>query len=243
MSDVRNIIAKNIAPLLHKGDLVNLGVGIPTLVCNYIAPEEEIMLHGENGSVGLAEELPFAGIYDTPETLHAWQSARMGRKKDAAQSGHKDLVNAGGNVVTLLPQGCCFDSCISFGIARGGHLDATVLGGMEVDESGNLANWMVPGKRVSGMGGAMDLVAGAKKVIVAMEHCTKEGEPKLLHQCRLPLTGMHCVDYVVTELCVIKVTKDGFRVVAMYPGITKEMLQEKTEAKLSFAEEIKAMEV
>lgn len=243
MSDVRNIIAKNIVPLLKKGTLVNLGVGIPTLVGNYISPDAEIMFHGENGSAGLDKELPFSGIYDSAEVLQGWLSARKGRKKGAAQSGHKDLVNAGGNAVTLVPQASCFDSCISFAIARGGHLDATVLGGMEVDERGNLANWMVPGKRISGMGGAMDLVAGAKKVIVAMEHCTKDGKPKLLQQCTLPLTGAHCVDYVVTELCVIKVTEKGFEVIAMYPGVAKNTLQEKTEAKLYFAPEMKAMEV
>lgn len=242
MSDVRHIIAKNVAPLLEKGNVVNLGVGIPTLVGNYIPPEREILLHGENGSVGLGEEFPLHGIYDSAEMLEEWSRAHKGKQKDAILNGHKDLVNAGGNATTLLPQASCFDSCISFGIARGGHLDATVLGGMQVDEEGNLANWMVPGKRVTGMGGAMDLVAGAKKVIIAMEHCTKEGKPKLLHRCSMPLTGMRCVDYVVTELCVVRMTEDGFEVIAIYPGVTREILIEKTEAKLRFAEDMKMME-
>ena len=240
----RDIIAKNIALMLHDGDFVNLGVGIPTLVGKYIPDGVEVILHGENGAAGLGAELDPEGLYDNGETLLSWRENHRGIRPDALE-GHKDLANAGGNQTKLVSGAACFDSLISFAIARGGHLDMTVLGGMQVDEEGNLANWKIPGKRESGMGGAMDLVAGTKKVIVAMEHCAKNGSSKLLRHCSLPLTGAHVVDYVVTELCILRLTekglKPGFEVIAMAPCLTREELQSKTEAPLNFAENITEM--
>lgn len=238
----RDIIAKNIALMLNDGDFVNLGVGIPTLVGKYIPEGVSVVLHGENGSAGLGAELEFEGIFDDAETLKNWQTAHKGITEDGMLA-HKDLTNAGSNYTRLLPGASCFDSLTSFAIARGGHLDATVLGGMQVDEQGNLANWMIPGKRQGGMGGAMDLVAGTKRVIIAMEHADRFGEPKIVRECTLPLTGMRCVTDIVTELCVISVTEGGLVVEAMAPGITREELQEKTGAKLTFAENVKTMEV
>ena len=227
----RDIIAKNIALMLHDGDFVNLGVGIPTLVGKYIPEGVEVILHGENGAAGLGAELDPEGLYDNGETLLLWRENHRGILPNAL-SGHKDLANAGGNLV-------------SFAIARGGHLDMTVLGGMQVDEEGNLANWKIPGKRESGMGGAMDLVAGTKKVIVAMEHCAKDGSPKILSRCTLPLTGAHVVDYVVTELCVLKLNDKGqlpgFEVISIMPGISREELQDKTGAVLHFSQTVSEM--
>ena len=240
----RDIIAKNIACMLHDGDFVNLGVGIPTLVGKYIPEGIEVILHGENGAAGLGAELEPTGLYDDGETLLRWRENHRGIIPNALK-GHKDLANAGGNHTELIPGAACFDSLVSFAIARGGHLDMTVLGGMQVDEHGNLANWKIPGKRESGMGGAMDLVAGTKKVIVAMEHCAKNGSAKLLRQCTLPLTGEHVVDYVVTELCILRLTDKGrtpgFEVTAMAPGISREELQRKTDSQLRFAESISEM--
>ena len=240
----RDIIAKNIAAMLHDGDFVNLGVGIPTLVGKYIPEGISVILHGENGSAGLGAELDPEGLYDNEETLLAWRKAHQGIIPNPLK-GHKDLANAGGNHTELIPGAACFDSLVSFAIARGGHLDMTVLGGMQVDEEGNLANWKIPGKRESGMGGAMDLVAGTKQVIVAMEHCAKGGTPKLLKRCTLPLTGAHVVDYVVTELCILRLTDKGhipgFEVIAMAPSLSREELQSKTDAPLHFAEKIDFM--
>ncbi len=242
----RDIIAKNIAAMLNDGDFVNLGVGIPTLVGKYVPKGVEVILHGENGSAGLGAELEWEGLYDDGDTLLEWRRNHRGLIPDG-MNGHKDLMNAGGNHTKLIPGAACFDSLISFAIARGGHLDVTVLGGMQVDEQGNLANWKIPGKRESGMGGAMDLVAGTKKVIVAMEHCAKDGTAKLLTSCTLPLTGAHVVDCVVTELCILKLTDKGrtpgFTVTAMAPGITREELQERTGAPLRFAETVEVMTV
>ena len=242
MTDKRNIIAKNIARMLQDGDFVNLGVGIPTLVGNYLPEGVRVILHGENGSAGLDSELAFDGIYDSAGTLRRWQAEHKGGHSNYRE-GHKDLVNAGGNAATLVAGASCFDSCVSFAIARGGHLDMTVLGGLQIDEEGNLANWMVPGKRVNGMGGAMDLVAGAKTVVVAMEHCARDGSPKILRRCTLPLTAASCVSIVVTEYCVIRVGESGLLVTAMVPGTTREQLQGMTEAKLSFAGDMAEMEV
>jgi 3-oxoacid CoA-transferase B subunit len=153
----------------------------------------------------------------------------------------KDTVNAGGIPATIIPGGACFDSATSFALIRGGHVDATVLGALEVDEAGNLANWVVPGKLVPGMGGAMDLVTGAKKVIIAMEHTTKDGSPKILKKCTLPLTAVNAVDYIVTELGVMEVTSDGILLTEIAPGVTVEEIQSKTEAKLIISDNLKTM--
>lgn len=237
MSDNRNMIAKNIAGMLHDGDFVNLGVGMPTLVSTYIPKDVTVLLHGENGCVG-QDRIVGHVMHNNLD----WERENSG-ENGGWMTGHKDMGNAGGEYVTLIPGGCCFDSSVSFAMARGGHLDATVLGALQVDQEGNLANWMVPGKSINGIGGAMDIVSGAKKVIIAMEHCTKKGEPKLLTKCTMPLTAMRCVDVIVTELCIIEVRESRFVVTAMAPGITKELLQEKTGAPLLFAEKRKTMEL
>lgn len=242
MKDVRNFIAKNIAQMLHDGDFVNLGIGIPTLVANHIPDGVEVVLHGENGFAGQGRELPIKGIHKDRETYMEWLKAHGGEKTDhKSGEGHRDLINAGGFYITLLPIASCFDSSISFAIARGGHLDVTVLGGLQVDRHGNLANWMVPGKKINGMGGAMDLATGAKKVIVAMEHCTKDGKPKILEDCEMPLTAIKCVDAVVTDLCIIEIKDEKLVVTAMADDVTREELQEKTGARLTFAENMERM--
>lgn len=217
MSTPREIIGRRVAKFFKDGDLVNLGIGIPTAVANYLPEGANIILHSENGFVGLGPTPP-AGQED------------------------KDTVNAGGQPVTILPGGACFDSAMSFAIIRGGHLAATVLGALQVDEKGNLANWMVPGKLVPGMGGAMDLVAGARKVIIAMEHTAKDGSPKILKQCSLPLTASQEVDYIVTELGLMEVTPEGLVLREIAPGVTVEEIQSKTEAVLIVTEQIGIME-
>lgn len=218
MSNPREIIAKRVARFFNEGDLVNLGIGMPTAVANYIPAGSNIMLQSENGFIGLGPT-PSLGLED------------------------KDVVNAGAAPVTILPGGVCFDSATSFALIRGGHLAATVLGALEVDEKGNLANWMVPGKMVPGMGGAMDLAAGARKVIIAMEHTTKKGAPKILKKCTLPLTAANEVDYIVTELGVMKVTKDGIVLKELASGVTVEEIQSKTEAKLIIPSNVGSMEL
>lgn len=237
MYSKREIIALNIANMLHDGDFVNLGVGMPTLVGRYIPRDITVWLHGENGCVGQD-----ATITGTQEEMQRWKAEHGGEDSDW-KTGHRDLINASCEYVTLLPGGCCFDSSIAFAMARGGHLDATVLGGLQVDEEGNLANWMVPGKRVSGMGGAMDLVCGAKKVIIAMEHCTKDGEPKLLKRCTMPLTAVACVDVVVTEFCILERRGGQFVVTAMNPEIDREELIKITEMELVFDKRLHVMEM
>ena len=207
MANPREIIARRVARFFKAGDVVNLGIGMPTAVADYISADSNIMLHSENGFIGLGP---------TP----------------AAGGAEEDVVNAGGAPVTIVTGGACFDSGTSFALIRGGHLAATVLGALEVDEAGNLANWMVPGKMVPGMGGAMDLVVGARKVIVAMEHTTKAGEPKILKKCTLPLTAAAEVDYIVTELGVMEVTPQGIVLRELAPGVTAEEIQARTAAQL-----------
>ncbi|MGI5901152.1 MAG: CoA transferase subunit B [Desulfitobacteriia bacterium] len=216
--NIREIIARRVAKLLKEGDVVNLGIGLPTEVANYIPEGVTILLQSENGFIGVGPA-PAPGEEDP------------------------DIVNAGGQPVTILPGGAAFDSATSFGIIRGGHLAATVLGALEVDEKGNLANWMIPGKLVPGMGGAMDLVVGARQVIIAMEHATKKGEPKILKKCTLPLTAAEEVNIIVTELGLMEVTPEGLVLRELAPGVTVEEIQSKTEAKLIIPEDIKPMEV
>lgn len=212
----RELIVTRAARFFRDGDLVNLGIGMPTEVAEHLPPGINIQLQSENGFIGL-------GPAPAPEDCD------------------KDVVNAGGKPVSILPGGACFDSNTSFGLIRGGHVNATVLGALEVDQEGNLANWMIPGKKVPGMGGAMDLVAGARLVIITMEHCAKDGEPKILRKCRLPLTAVGEVDYVVTELCVLHHTAQGLVLEELAPGVTVEEVRSKTEAELVVPDKIGSM--
>jgi acetate CoA/acetoacetate CoA-transferase beta subunit len=213
--DPQTIIAKRIAHELRDGMLVNLGIGIPTLVANFVPPDIHVFFQSENGLIGTGAP-PEEGMH------------------------HRLLTDAGGKPVTALPGAATFDSAMSFGLIRGGHLDMTVLGALQVDEKGLLANWMIPGKMVPGMGGAMDLVSGAKRVIVAMQH-TAKGKPKIMKQCTLPLTSVRPVDLVVTELAVIGFPGGRATLMETAPGVTAAQVLEATEAKLAVPERVPTM--
>jgi acetate CoA/acetoacetate CoA-transferase beta subunit len=214
--DAKKIIAKRVAQEFQDGYVVNLGIGIPTLAADFLPEGVSVILQSENGFVGLA---PLEG------------------------QENPNLVNAGGKPVSIIPGGAVFDSAMSFAIIRGGHVDVTVLGALEVDQEGNLANWMVPGKLVPGMGGAMDLVSGAKKVIVAMEHTAKDGAPKILKRCTLPLTGKGVVDLIITNLCVFKVTEKGLVLTELAPEITVDFVRATTDAEFTVAFELVTMQL
>ena len=214
--EMRERIVKRIARDLQDGFYVNLGIGMPTLVANYVPEGIEVVLQSENGMLGIGP-FPFEGDEDA------------------------DLINAGKETVTEIPGTSYFSSADSFAMIRGGHIDFSVLGAMEVDQEGNLANWMIPGKMVKGMGGAMDLVAGARRTVIAMEHTTREGAPKILTKCTLPLTGLKVVNTIVTEMAYITVTPQGLVLEEVAEGLTAEDVQKATEAKLIVSPNLKTM--
>ena len=214
-AQIKSFIAARVAKELKDGDVVNLGIGIPTMVPGFLPEGVHVTLHAENGIIG-------AGVV-TDEN------------RDAIH-----VVDAGGQPAAASAMGCFIDSATSFGLVRGGHVDATILGGLEVDEEGSLSNWIIPAKKMPGMGGAMDLLVGAKKVIVAMEH-TAKGNPKILKKCRLPYTAVHCVSMIITEMCVIQCTKEGLVLTEYNPEFTVEQIQAATEATLIISPELKPM--
>ena len=214
MSLTREQIAARAAMELKDGDYINLGIGIPTLVGNYIPPDKLITLQSENGVMSMG---PFP---------------KKGKEDP-------DLINASKQTITVLPGAAFCDSATAFAMIRGGHIDATILGAMQVAEYGDLANWMIPGRMVAGMGGAMDLVAGAKQVFILMEHVTKKGEAKIVSRCNLPLTGANVVNKIFTDLCMMEVTKDGLNLLELAPGINVEEIKEKTEATFSISSDLK----
>lgn len=213
--DNKELIARRVAQELKDGDVVNLGIGLPTQVVNYLPTDVHITLQSENGFLGLG-----------PKTVD-----------------HPNIVNAGGQPCGIIAGGATFDSAFSFVLIRGGHVDACVLGGLEVDQDANLANWMVPGKMVPGMGGAMDLVTGAKKVIIAMEHCTKNGEAKILRHCTLPLTAKGKVNMIVTELAVFEFRNGQLYLIEMANGVDLATIKSKTQAEFLIAEKLKTMSI
>lgn len=216
-NEMRQIIAKRVALELHDGDVVNLGIGLPTLVPNYLKPGINVTLQSENGLIGMGP---------TPK------------------EGEEDpnLINAGGGATSANKGAACFDSATSFAIIRGGHVDVSILGALQVDEKGDLANWIIPGKIAPGMGGAMDLLIGTRKVILAMEH-TARGNHKIMKKCTLPLTAEGQVDMIVTEMCVIETIDNGLLVTEINPRFTQEQVQEATDATLIFSPEVKEMRV
>lgn len=216
MADIKEIIARRVAKELNDGDVVNLGIGLPTMVANLLPEGVEIILQSENGIMGMGPAPPKG-------------------------SENVDIVNAGAQYVTVNPGAMFFDSATSFGIIRGGHVDATILGALEVDEKGNLSNWIVPGKMVPGMGGAMDLVVGAKKVIIAMQH-TQKGEHKILKECTLPYTALGVVDMIITEMGVMKITKEGVVLTEKHRDYTVEEVQAATGCNLIISPDMKEME-
>jgi len=215
LADIKERIAKRVAMELHDGDVVNLGIGLPTMVANFLPEGVEIILQSENGIMGMGPA-PSPGSEDV------------------------DVVNAGAQYVTVNPGAMFFDSATSFGIIRGGHVDATILGALEVDEKGNLSNWIVPGKMVPGMGGAMDLVIGAKKVIIAMQH-TQKGKHKILKECTLPYTALGVVDLIITEMGVMEITDGGVLLTELHPDFTVEDVAAATGCKLLVSPDLKEM--
>ncbi|MDA8793259.1 CoA transferase subunit B [Bacteriovoracaceae bacterium] len=212
----REQIAQRIARECKDGQYINLGIGIPTLVANYIPKGIDVMLQSENGLLGMGE-------FPTEENVDA------------------DLINAGKQTVTAVPGSAFFPSAESFAMIRGGHVDLTVLGAFEIDQSGNLASWMIPGKLIKGMGGAMDLVAGAENIIVALSHANKKGQSKILKECTLPLTGVNCIKQVITDLCLMELDNGKFVVKELAPGVTAKEVKEKTEAEIHIPENVPTM--
>lgn len=214
---IREVIAKRAAKELHDGDVVNLGIGIPTMIPNYLPEGVSVTLQTENGAMGMGPT-PAEGAED------------------------KNLINAGGGYITLNPGACTFDSATSFAIIRGGHVNVSFLGALQVDEKGNLANWIIPGKMAPGMGGAMDLVVGAKRVILTMEH-TQKGNPKILKECTLPLTAAGQVNMIITEMGVMDITPEGIVLREIHPEFTVEQVQAATQAKLIISPDLKPMDI